>query len=537
MRQVHPSNSCASARTRKNSLSIRAPVYARNVVATSQPLAVWAGLKALDAGGNAVDAAIASAIALTVVEPNNNGIGSDAFAIVAEGGELHGLNASGRAPAAWTPARFEGRTTMPSLGWDAVTVPGAVSAWVALSEKFGRLPFEALFESGIHYAEAGYPVGPKSAYFFELSKQRFAGFDEFNRTFLPGGKAPAPGETLKLPDHARSLRRIADTGGEAFYRGDLAEAMARDSAANGGALTLEDLDGHQADWVAPISTDFRHATLHEIPPSGQGLMALVALGIIEALGFDAPLDSVDSVHLQIEAFRIAWAEAERHLADIDHMRMTVDELLDPGYLETRAREIDPMRANPAPIASTVSRDTVYLTTADADGMMVSMIQSNFRGFGSGIVVPGTGISLQNRGSGFTLESGHPNQVGPGKRPFHTIIPGFATVAGKPSMSFGVMGGHMQAQGHLQMMLRVYLYGQNPQAASDAPRWHLTETGDVCLEDGFDPVVADELAARGHSVRFNNPEHLFGGAQLIYRMDDGTYCAGSDHRKEGHAAGF
>ncbi|MDZ7685866.1 MAG: gamma-glutamyltransferase [Gammaproteobacteria bacterium] len=452
---------------------------------------------------------------------------------------MHGLNASGRSPAAWTPDHFARYESMPSLGWDAVTVPGAVSAWVALSEQFGKLPFERLFESGIHYAENGFPVGPKSAYFFALAKQRFAGYEAFN-TNLPAGRASTrTGDTLRLPDrrphacpHCRDARRSV------LSRRELAEAIAADAAAAGGAMTVDDLASHSADWVQPISQAFQHARLHEIPPSGQGLMALIALGIVEQLGpGNAPLDSADSVHCQIEAFRIAWAEAERHIADIDHMTIAPESLLDPDYLARRAAEVDPAARIPRRSHSARAPTPSTCRTADADGMMVSLIQSNYRGFGSGIVVPGTGISLQNRGSGFTLEEGHPNQVGSRKRPFHTIIPGLATVDGKPSMSFGVMGGHMQAQGHLQMMIRVYLHGQNPQAASDAPRWHLTEDGSVCLEDGFDTDVANELAARGHDVRLGNPEHLFGGAQLIYRLENGTYCAGSDHRKEGHAAGF
>lgn len=512
-------------------------MFARNVVATSQPLAAYAGLNALQDGGNAVDAALATAIALTVVEPCNNGLGSDAFAIVWDGSKLQGLNASGRSPAAWTPARFAKYSHIPRFGWDAITVPGAVSAWVALSEKFGKLPFARLFEAAIHYAETGYQVGPKTGSIWKMVEPVFKDFEGFRNTFLPGGKAPPIGSVIRLPEHALSLRKIAETHGEAFYRGELADAMIADSDANGGVMSLDDLANHRCDWVEPISTTFGDVALHEIPPNGQGIMALIALGIAERAGFDAlPLDSADSVHMQIEAMRIAYANIERHLADIDHMRVTPAQLLDADYLAGCARSIDRKRANPSPTALGAGEDTVYLTAADENGMMISMIQSNYRGFGSGVVVPGTGISLQNRGSGFTLEAGHPNQVGGGKRPYHTIIPGFATRGGEPQMSFGVMGGHMQAQGHFQMMLRVFLYDQNPQAASDAPRWHLREDGVVCLESGFDPAVASELASRGHTIERNNVEHLFGGAQLIYKLDDG-YCAGSDHRKEGLAIGF
>ena len=488
-------------------------------------------------GGNAVDAAIATAIALTVVEPNNNGIGSDAFALVWDGKSLQGLNASGRSPKAWSPQHFSRYDAMPRLGWDAVTVPGAVSAWVAMHERYGALPFERLFEDAIHYANKGYQVGPKTGFFWKLAEQTYKDYPAFGETFLPHGKAPAIGSVMRLPDHGRTLQKIAESRGESFYRGALAEAMVADSTAKGGVLTLEDLGNHQCDWVTPLTQAFADVELNEIPPSGQGIMALIALGIANHLGMDQySIDSADSVHLQIEATRIAYADIERHLADIDHMRVSPSQLLAPDYLRGRASEIKLNAANPRPVACPASPDTVYLTTADQNGMMVSMIQSNYRGFGSGIVVPGTGISLQNRGNGFTLEAGHANEVGGGKRPYHTIIPGFATRKGQGQMSFGVMGGHMQAQGHFQMMLRVFLAGQNPQAASDAPRWYLREDGIICLEDGFDHNVAKVLADRGHTIKFGNPEHLFGGAQLIYKLEEG-YCGGSDHRKEGMAAGF
>jgi len=517
--------------------SNRSPIFAANVVASSQPLAVEAGISALRQGGNAVDAAIATAITLTVVEPNNNGIGSDAFALIHDGKQLHGLNASGRSPVGMTPDRFAGLDKMPVWGWDAVTVPGAVSAWVSMSERFGKLPFADLFSNAIRYANNGYQVGPKSGVFWKHAVNRYQKFDSFLKTFTVNGHAPEIGELVRLPDHARTLEKIAATKGEAFYKGELADAIAADAAAHNAALTLEDLENHACDWVDPICLSGFDAELHEIPPNGQGLMALISLGILEQChGKDLALDSADSVHLQIEAQRIAYADAERHLADIAHMRTSIDALLDETYLKERAHSINLRSANPHPTALGTAPDTVYLTTADASGMMVSMIQSNFRGFGSGIVVPDTGISLQNRGSGFVLEDGHPNQVGPGKRPYHTIIPGFITRSNQPFMGFGVMGGHMQAQGHLQMMLRVAHFKQNPQAASDAPRWYVFEDGRVALEDGFDPDVARDLQARGHNIVVGSPEYLFGGAQLIVKMEDG-YCAGSDHRKEGLASGY
>ncbi len=517
--------------------SARSPVFARNLVATSQPLAVQAGLAALKAGGNAVDAALASAICLTVVEPNNNGIGSDAFALIWDGKELHGLNASGRSPANLNPDFFNGLTRMPRLGWLAVTVPGAVSAWVALSDRFGRLPFSDLFQPAIQYAEAGYQVGPKTAYYWKLAETIYADFEPFKNTFLPHGRAPEPGERVHLPDHAKTLATIANSNGFEFYNGNLAELMVNDAKQHHAPFSLDDFKHHQAEWVAPLSQKFGEYLLHEIPPNGQGIMALIALAIIDRSPLHHyPLDSADSIHLQVEAIRSAYALIERHLADPDYMKLSSQDLLDPARIEALYRQIDLQHTGGSGYDVGASPDTVYLTAADAQGMMVSFIQSNYRGFGSGIVVPGTGISMQNRGSGFVLENGHPNQVGGGKRPYQTIIPGFASYDGKPALSFGVMGGHMQAQGHLQMMVRLYAYGQNPQAASDAPRWHLTEKGELALEKGFDPRTRQQLNEKGHKTVIDAPEHLFGGAQLIAKLPDG-YCGASDHRKEGLASGF
>ena len=512
--------------------SQRAPVAAANVVATSQPLAVAAGLDALRRGGSAVDAALAAAITLTVVEPCSNGIGSDAFAILWDGDGLVGLNASGRAPALWTPEYFAGQDKMPLHGWDAVTVPGAVSAWVKLSARYGRLPFEALFENAIHYAESGFQVGPRTAIHWAEAEELYKDFPDFGAHFLP---PPAFGERVQLPDAAATLREIAETGGESFYRGKLAERIEAAAVAAGGAMRASDLAAHEADWVAPIAQPYRDVCLHEIPPNGQGLAAQIALGIL-AHCQAPPLDGADAMHLQIEAMKIALRGAADHIADANHMQCSPAELLDSASLARAAAGIGKQAAPLPPRALPTSPDTVYLTAADADGMMVSFIQSNYWGFGSGVVVPETGIALQNRGSGFSLEPGHPNQVGPGKRPFHTIIPGFVTADGAPRMSFGVMGGPMQAQGHVQMMTRVFDYGQNPQAASDAPRWQIMADYSVLLEPGFPTDVADELASRGHIVKMDTSNHAFGGAQLIEKTEHG-YIAASDHRKEGLAAGF
>lgn len=517
--------------------SQRSPVFARNVVATSQPLAAQAGLRAMLAGGNAIDAAVAAAITLTVVEPNNNGVGSDAFAIVWDGERLHGLDASGRSPAGWESLRFAGRERMPTFGWDTVTVPGAVSAWAALSERFGALPFEALFESAIGYARDGFPVGPLSALYWQFAERMYSDFPDFGAHFLPGGRAPRPGEIFRCPDTAETLAEIARTRGESFYRGALAARIAECSAAAGGALARDDLAEHEPEWTRPVASAYRDVTLHEIPPSGQGLTAQIALGVLDRHEVAAhPVDSADSIHLQAEAFKLAWAEAERHIADRAHMRHPPERFLDGAVLDGLAGRIDMKRAGRPTASVPSSPDTVYLTAADAEGRMVSYIQSNFLGFGSGIVVPGTGIHLQNRGMGFTLEEDHPNRVGPRKRPFHTIIPGFVTRDSTPLLAFGVMGGHMQAQGHVQMLVRMCDYDQNPQAACDAPRWHLRADGALLLEPGTDEAVIDSLRERGHEVVQDAMPHVFGGGQLVLNLG-GRYCAASDKRKEGQAVGY
>ena len=517
--------------------SRRMPIFAENIVATSQPLAAQAGLRMLQDGGNAVDAALATAITLTVVEPVMNGIGSDAFCILWDGQQLHGLNASGRSPAAWTPARFSGLQEMPQRGWEAITVPGCVSAWVALSKRFGRLPFEKLFEPAIRYAESGFQVGPVSAEMWEESVEVLGKFEEFRRVFLPQGRALRTGERFQNPDQAKTLKLIAETKGEAFYRGVLAEQIIADSRRHGGAMTLEDLDQHQCDWVGTVSQEFMGHELHEIPPNGQGLAALIALGILRHLPIkDWPVDSVDSLHVQIEAMKLALADAYRYFADPSSMEVTAEHLLNEEYLKQRSQIIDLSKAQELGHGVPKPSGTVYLTAADQNGMMVSYIQSNYMGFGSGIVVPGTGISLQNRAVGFNLKEGHPNQVGGAKRPFHTIIPAFLMKDGQPEMSFGMMAGPMQAQGHVQLMLRMFVYGQNPQAAADGPRWQVLEGRNVAIEEDFSADVLNQLEARGHQLHRKPRQPFFGGAQLIYRMKDG-YCGASEPRKEGQAVGF
>jgi gamma-glutamyltranspeptidase/glutathione hydrolase len=515
------------------------PVMAKNVVATGQPLAAQAGLRMLLAGGNAVDAALATAIALTVVEPASNGIGSDAFAILWDGASLHGLNASGRSPQALTAEHVKGRTAMPTRGWLPVTVPGAVSGWAALSERFGKLPFERLFEPAIQYAREGFLVSPITARAWARAPQIYGEFPDFAATFLPAGRAPKAGEVFCCEAQAVTLEHIAETKGEAFYHGDLAECIAACAKASGGLLTAEDLAAHQADWVGTISQEYHGMRLHEIPPNGQGLAALIMLGILAHHPVtDYPLDSADSLHLQLEAMKLAFADTYRYLADPTAMDVSAEELLEPTYLAERAKLIDMKRARNPGHGVPARSGTVYLTAADESGMMVSFIQSNYTGFGSGIVVPGTGISLQNRGAGFVLTEGHPNRVAGGKRPFHTIIPAFLTRQGRPLMSFGVMGGPMQPQGHAQMVIRTGDYGQNPQAASDAPRWRVGEGLNVAVERGFAPEALNDLESRGHRITQAPADDVFsfGGAQLICKVEGG-YIAASDSRKDGQAVGF
>mgnify|MGYP000117156977 CR=1 FL=1 len=517
----------------------RIPLLASNVVAASQPLAAQAGLRMMLAGGNAVDAALAAAATLTVVEPTMKGIGGGLFAIVGDGKGLPALNSTGASPAAWQRSRFDKYAQMPMKGWDSVTVPGQVAGWVALSRRFGKLPFQQLFGPAVDYAERGFPVSPFVASVWPELAALVSDQPGFAETFLIGGRTPAVGEIWRAGGHARSLRVIAETEGEAFYRGALAEAMVAFSDRTGGCLSLDDLAAHRPTWCEPLALQYRDYTLHELPPNGFGIAALMALGILE--NFDVRAmgrDSVDAYHVQIEAMRLAFADLYTYVSDPNMMRVPVAALLDRDYLAQRARLLDLRRAG-APLAGKPRLGgTVYLTTADASGMMVSLIQSNYWAFGSGLVVPGTGIALHNRGSNFTLERGHPNEVGPRKKPLHTIIPGFVTRDGAPVWSFGVMGAAMQTQGHMQFLSRLADFDQDPQSICDASRFMLSPAdGVVSLETHMPGGVAAELAARGHRVQTLPTGHLtFGSAQLIQRTG-GVYCAVSDPRRDGVTAGF
>ena len=520
--------------------SRRQPVLARNAVATSQPLAVQAGIAMLQAGGNAVDAALATAIALTVTEPCSNGIGSDLFAIVADRGALAGLNASGRAPAAVTPARYAALSAMPRRGWESVTIPGAVAGWAALSQRYGALPFADLFAPAIRYARDGFPVSPVVAAKWAAAVPDLPSDLGFSEHFLPRGRAPQAGEMFSCAPMAATLERIAATHGTAFYRGELADAMVRHAREHGAAHTLADFADHAVDWVTPLAQDYGGATVHELPPNGQGVAALMALGILRSFDLAAlPPDSTESQHLQLEAMKLAFADTYRHVGDPATMSLPATDLLDPGYLAARAARIDRRRAQDFGPGVPPRGGTVYLCAADASGMMVSLIQSNYLGFGSGVVIPGTGISLQNRGACFSLVPGHPNEIGGGKRPFHTIIPGFVTRGGAPLAAFGVMGGPIQPPGHVQTLVRLLTYGMNPQAALDAPRWKLEGGLAVDLEPAADDALRRGLAALGHEIAaVADPYMDFGAGQYIVRNEtEGGYIAASDPRRDGQAAGI
>ena len=530
--------------------STRLPVFARNVVSTSHPLAAQAGLRMLWQGGNAVDAAIAAAAAITLTEPVSCGLGSDAFCILWDGQELHGLNASGHAPQTWTPDYFKRKyghdaQTPPKRGMDSVTVPGAVASWVALSERFGKLPFEDLLQPAIEIAERGYLLPVVVQQKWAAATPELRNQPGFADHFLPWGRAPKVGELFKFPAAAKGLRAIAASKGQALYGGEIAQAIERFSAQHGGSITARDFANYKAEWVTPLAQNYRGYTLHEIPPNGQGIAALIALGILE--NFDIAslaVDGVDSQHLQIEAMKLAFADVYRYVAEPSAMAVTPAQMLDPAYLKSRAKLIDMRRAQDFCAGNPVKGGTIYLSTADENGMMVSFIQSNYMGFGSGVVEPTYGISLHNRGFDFSTDPkglNAANLVAPGKRPFHTIIPAFLSQNGQPVMSYGVMGGSMQPQGHLQTLVRMLDYGQNPQAACDAPRWRCNNGLSINVEASMDPNTVQGLSDLGHELSVINDTYMdFGAGQFIWRMGDPKvqgYVAASDPRRDGQAVGF
>ena len=529
--------------------SARLPVFARNIVATSHPLAAQAGLRMLVAGGNAVDAAIATAACMTIVEPCSNGLGSDAYCILWDGQRLHGLNASGPAPAAWTREFFvgkygEGATAPPPRGWDSVSVPGAVAAWAALSKRFGKLPFADLMAPAAEIAERGYavPVVVQQKWTLASKVAELVSGPGYAQTFLPKGRPPEVGERFTMPHAARALKLIGATKGEAFYRGEIAQAIAAWSKQHGGAMTAADLAAYQPEWVTPLAQDYRGHTLHEIPPNGQGIAAQMALGMLQHFDLASlPIDGPACQHLQIEAMKLAFADVYRFVADERFMEGPPAMLLDAQYLATRAKLIDPQRAQVFGAGYAIKGGTIYLSAADESGMMVSFIQSNYMGFGSGVVEPTFGISLQNRGHGFSLDARSPNVVAPGKRPFQTIIPGFLSKDSQPVMSFGVMGGNMQPQGHVQTLVRMLDHGQNVQAACDAPRWRFNQGLEINVERKMPETTREALQALGHQIVGLNDSYMdFGAGQFIWRLGDPAvegYVAASDPRRDGAAVGF
>ena len=514
----------------------------RGMVSTSQSLAAQAGLEILKRGGNAIDAAIATAICLTIVQPTSNGIGSDAFALVWTQGKLHGLNASGKSPLKLTPEEMARKSysEMPERGLASVTVPGAPGAWRAMSERFGKLPFRELFEPAIRYAREGFVV---SATVSELWKDAgvstfapFRGnpeFDEWFKVFTKDGCAPRAGEIWFLPDHADTLQEIAETGAESFYHGSLADRMDCSMREMGGWLRKEDLGQFEVEWVNPISVNYHGYEVCEIPPNGQGIIALMALNILDGLNVASTEDPM-SWHQSIEAIKLAVVDAHQHVTDSNYMKVSVEELLSPAFAARRRQSIGnkaifPVAENPK------DGGTVYLCTADAEGNMVSFIQSNFKGFGSGIVIPGTGISLQNRGCGFSLNQGHVNFLAGGKKTFHTIIHGFLMKDGQPVGPFGVMGGAMQPQGHVQVMVNLIDRNMNPQSALDMPRWMWKKGKEVIVEHGVPYHIVTALQEMGHKISYSVQRAPFGRGDMILRTEFGTLAGATEPRADGCVA--
>jgi len=532
----------------------RSEVIARNGMAcTSQPLATQVAIDILKQGGTAVDAAIAANAMLGLVEPTGSGIGGDLFAIVwdAKTKKLYGLNASGRSPMSLTLEYFKKNriTRIPALGPLPVSVPGCVDGWFELHKKFGRLPMKQILTPAINYAREGFPVSELIAFYWQRNAQRLKQFEGFADVFMPNGKAPSKGEIFRNPYLANTYELIAQKGRDEFYKGSIAKTIDDYMKRNGGFLTYNDLASHKSEWVEPVSSSYRGFNIWELPPNGQGIATLQILNILEqfdikSMGFG----SAEYMHLFIEAKKIAFEDRARYYADPDFVTIPYERLISKEYAIQRAKLIDLNRAAKRYDAEELQTgNTVYLTVADKDGNMVSLIQSNYRGMGSGMTPASLGFVLQDRGELFSLEEGHPNVYAPGKRPFHTIIPGFITKDGKPWVCFGVMGGGMQPQGHAQIIVNLVDFGMNLQEASDAPRIQhegsseptgerMTDGGMVYLESGFDYQEVRKLLAKGHRVGFSLDG--YGGYQAImFDEKNGVYVGASESRKDGQAAGY
>ena len=530
----------------------RSEVIGQNgMVATSHPLATQIGLDILKQGGTAVDAAIAANIALGLMEPTGNGIGGDLFAIIwdAKSNKLHGLNASGPAPMNLSIDYFEqqGLKKIPAYGPLPVTVPGAVDGWVKLHEKFGKLKFKSLFEPTIEYAEKGFPITETIAYYLDKSQKRFEKYPNFSEVWIKNGRMPQKGEIFKNPQLANTLRIIAEKGREGFYEGEIAQTMANFVQAQGGFLTYDDLAGFHSEWTQPVSSNYRGYDVWELPPNGQGIAALQILNILENYDLKKMgLFSSEYIHLFTEAKKIVFADRAKYYADPNFSNIPVNELISKSYAKERAKLINLDKASKANDAGILkSGDTIYLTAADKFGNMVSLIQSNYRGMGSGMMPTGLGFMLQDRGELFSLDKNHKNALEGGKRPFHTIIPAFVTKDGKPFISFGVMGGATQPQAHAQIIINMIDFGLNLQEAGDAPRIvHsgssqptgevMTDGGSLSIESGFGKQIEQELSNKGHIIKYQ--KGVFGGYQAIM-FKDGVYYGASETRKDGQAAGY
>lgn len=532
----------------------RSEVIAQNgMAATSHPLATQIALDILKKGGSAVDAAIAANAALGLMEPTGNGIGGDLFAIVwdAKTQKLHGLNASGRSPLSLSRQYFidEGLDKIPAFGPLPVSVPGCVDGWFELHDKFGILPMDELLSPTIEYAEKGFPVTELIAYYLERSGRFLSKYPNFKETYMPNGKTPQKGEVFKNPDLGNTLRKIGEGGRDAFYKGEIASTIAQYIKENGGFLTEEDLEKHYSEWVEPVSVNYRGYDVWELPPNGQGIAALQILKMLEAYDIASMgWSSAEYVHLFTEAKKLAFEDRAKYYADPDFNKNPVEWLISDRYADERRKLINENRAaREFPAGEFESDNTIYLTTSDKDGNMVSLIQSNYRGMGSGMTPTGLGFVLQDRGEMFTLEEGHYNSYEPGKRPFHTIIPGFITKEGRPYISFGLMGGAMQPQGHAQIVINMVDFRMNLQEAGDAPRiYHdgsseptgekMTDGGTLYLESGFPYETVRSLIGKGHKVAYTVGP--YGGYQAIMWDEvNKVYYGASESRKDGQAAGY
>jgi gamma-glutamyltranspeptidase/glutathione hydrolase len=523
--------------------SRRNVVYSKNgMVATSCPLASEAGLEILKKGGNAIDAIIAAAAALTVIEPTSNGIGGDAFAILSVKDKIYGLNSSGPSPKLLTAEKLlaKGLKEVPAYGLIPVTVPGIPKAWAELNKKFGNLSLSQVVEPAIKMAREGYPlsvnVGKAWQRAFDIyKKQAVEEFKYWFDTFAKDGRAPDIGEIVQLPDHANTLEKIGATAGDAFYKGEFAEKIDAFSKKYDGYIRKEDLEEFQAEWVEPITTNYRGYDVYEIPPNGHGISALMALNIAANFEYDQR-ETIETYHTLIESMKLAFADAQKYVTDPRYMKVSVKDLLSKAYAQSRAKLIgstalEPQAGNP------FSGGTVYLAAADANGNMISYIQSNYMGFGSGIVIPGTGIALHDRGNNFNLDINSVNCVGSVKKPYHTIIPGFLGKDGKVIGPFGVMGGFMQPQGHLQVITNTIDFLMNPQAALDAPRWQWIGNKTIELEHGVSEHIAYALSTKGHDIKVVHNPISMGRGQIIWKMENGVFCGGTEPRADGHIALF